>query len=319
MGSCCCLPSFRTKADGSPIASLSRCRDRLCPLCADRRGGQATNRTCAVVERFNAPRFITLTLKHKDATLECELARLHVALKKLRADKAWAKRVVGGVYGVEVTRNTKQRQWHVHVHLIVDGEYFPHEVLKAVWLACTGDSFIVEVQMVKDRRKTARYISRYVSKPVDLESWSAEEVREYAAAMHGRRLLQTFGAAHNVKIDDDEEPAEDPGTKHLCSAMKLFTAVRSGSKHAAEAARILAAVNRDLSFATGTHWLPSPDAKHPTADQVKYAVRVLAAIEAVLADAPDDDAIQALLEDVEGPDPHAAASIQYVIPEPPLQ
>lgn len=299
MGQCCCLPSFRTKADGSPLASLARCRDRLCPLCADRRGAQATERTIEIVKRFNSPRFFTFTLKHRAESLKEMLARLAAALQALRKEKAWTKRVWGGVTGVEVTRNQKTKQWHAHAHVIADGEFFPQEVLKATWLKVTGDSFIVSVEAIADRRKTARYISRYVSKPVDVEQWTPEEIREYALAMHGRRLLQTFGNAHNVKVDDDEDHTFDPGTTHLCSSQKLLQARSTGLAHAERAAKILSALGRDLSIAAGEPWTYQAIRQMPVAENQQYAMAVLRAIDFLDPSCWSDSAIEAWFDDTD--------------------
>jgi len=318
MGCCCCLPSFRIDSNGKPLASLARCRDRLCPLCADRRGRQATARTIEVVKRFNAPRFITLTLKHRDATLKAELKRLHEALQKLRGDKAWTKRVFGGVYGVEVTRNTKARQWHVHVHLICDGEFFPHEVLKALWLACTGDSFIVDIAIVKDRAKTARYISRYVSKPVDVQTWAASEIREYATAMHGRRLLQTFGNAHNAQVDADVPEVDHATTSPLCSSMKLMSAVSAGSKHAAEAARIIGSLGFDYAVAANVPHIVCMPRVQATPEQLAWAIRVLKAVDACQTAIATDRLIRDLICEPGDADNHIAASVTYYQPSPGL-
>jgi hypothetical protein len=316
MGCCCCLPSFRLNLQGKPVASLARCRDRLCPLCADRRGRQAAARTVDIVKRFNAPRFITLTLKHNQAPLAAELARLHESLKKLRAHKTWTKRVFGGVYGVEVTRSHKTASWHVHVHLIVDGEFFPHEVLKALWLSVTGDSFIVDIAIVKDRTKTARYISRYVSKPVDVDTWEPAEIREYALAMHGRRLLQTFGNAHNVKVDDDEPEVDHRTTTHLCSSAKLISAVAAGSSHAREASNILAAMSIDHAVACGITRKSGDRPPAPSPERVDYAIRVLQAVDAVNTTIASDRIVSDFLSSVNDADPHAAASIGAYLPTP---
>lgn len=254
MGQCCCLPSLRLTAEGHVAPSLSRCRDRLCPLCASRRGQQAAWRTCSVVAKFNAPRFLTLTLAHRQETLREMFTRLHAYIKELRDQHFWRKAVWGGIFGFEVTRNTKTGSWHCHVHAIIDGEFMPQAVLKAAWQKITGDSFIVDIRAIPDRHKAARYISRYVAKPIDCSAWLPADLREYATAMHGRRLLQTFGNAHNVKADDDIETEPSAGSSHLCTAQQLREALTAGDPGAERATKLLARMGRDYAPIVGVTW-----------------------------------------------------------------
>jgi hypothetical protein len=254
MGMCCQGPTLRASSNGQVCTSLARCRDRLCPLCGERRGRQASVRTHAIVQRFNSPRFLTLTLRHRGEPLREMLDRLHVCIAKLRRETRWKESVLGGVFGFEVTRNTKAGEWHAHAHIIVEGSYFPHPVLKALWLKITGDSHIVDVRAVADRKKAAAYISRYVAKPVDVTSWCGAEIREYAAAMHGRRLLQTFGIAHNAKLDDDAFDERPTGSTHLCTAFGLARAVAAGVPKALRAKSLLTKMGRDFATIAGEPW-----------------------------------------------------------------
>lgn len=272
MGLCCVAPHLRITAAGTPVPILGRCRDRLCPLCQDRRGRQAAARSIALVASMNAPRFITLTLLHSDAPLHQQLDRLYSSLASLRELKFWKKRVKGGIYGVEVTLNTSTKQWHAHVHVVADGQYMPHDGLKKAWLSITGDSFIVHIKAVPDRERAARYIARYVAKPADLARWSPAQIVEYAEAMHGRRLLQTFGSMHNRPVDDDEEP--DHGTDYLADPARLTEADQAGDPEARSARLTLSRLGTDFNAALGVHkvappgWFDNP----PDADAVAAAV-----------------------------------------------
>lgn len=278
MGLCCVTPTIRLVQPGSVAAALGRCRDRLCPLCATRRGAQASIRTEKLVKSMNAPRFMTLTLAHRDANLDDELSRLHAGLKTLRATKLWSKKVRGGVFGFEVTFNAQRSQWHVHVHAIYDGSYFPQSVLKDVWHKITGDSFIVDVRTVPDRRSAANYIAKYVAKPVEVERWPESAVREYAAAMKGRRLLQTFGSAHKAVIDDDDDDADDRTSKHGCYAGQLIDLSDAGCPHSRRVRSILARMSFDTATAMHEQYDPTGVNGPPDAAEVALAMTVVRAI-----------------------------------------
>lgn len=184
------------------------CHDRWCPACAKSR---------AMVLRCNLEplikgkvvRFITLTLKHDDAFLTDKLDRLHECFQALRKLQLWKNSVVGGVAFIEVKHNSESRAWHPHIHVLCVGTYLRQDLLKAAWLAVTGDSSIVDIRLVKDETTVARYVTKYLTKPGDnslyRDDWALDEA---IRALKGRRLVTTFGTwrghalLKNASMDD---------------------------------------------------------------------------------------------------------------------
>lgn len=265
LGLCCSTPSLRLKGDGSPYAALQRCRDRLCPLCSDRRGKVAAGKTADLVATFNAPRFITFTTRARPDPLLLRLRHLIVAFQRLRQTPEWRSWVKGGIYALEVTWNPRAETWHPHLHVIADGEFIPHAKLRKLWQALTGDSFIVDVRAVPDRSKAAAYIARYVAKPQDVHKWPPERIREYAQTLHGARMLQPFGTALGIKLDADADPQDGKPSTHLVHGMALIRAAESGDGQAEWARTQLAGLGRDVAAAVGidrkpgTLLYPTPD------------------------------------------------------------
>lgn len=251
LGACCCCPSFRSSESSKITVNLARCRDRLCPLCSYRRGFQATAKVMSLTNTFNAPRLLTLTLKATDAPLKATVFRLFNRFAALRAMKGWSSRVIGGVWTLEITRNATTGQWHPHLHIIADGEFFPQPLLKTLWLEATGDSFIVDVRSIHDRREAARYVAAYLAKPCDVAAWPASAIAEYALALHGRRLMQPFGTARSVDLDDDEEAEAIEKTTLLCTAHTLQAACSANHGPALHAREILARMGIDHAIACG--------------------------------------------------------------------
>jgi hypothetical protein len=249
LAACCCCPTFRTSPDTRIGVSLSRCRDRMCPLCSRRRGSQATAKVAAITHTFDAPRLLTLTLRSNNDGLEKCVRRLFSCFGELRSLKGWTTRVHGGIWTLEVTRNAQTAQWHAHLHLICDGDFFPQPLLKTLWHQVTGDSFIVDVRAVHDRAEAARYVAAYLSKPLDAASWPPEAIAEYAAALHGKRLMQPFGTARSVSLDEDA-PDHDPAKSlPLCHAHCLQQACSAGYEPARTARDIVARLSPDHSIA----------------------------------------------------------------------
>ena len=210
---CCAFPVIWIDGDGKPSVSLGRCRDRLCPLCSAARGRESGKRTAALVATMDSARFITLTVPHRDRLLRDQLDQVMDMFRELRKTETWKHYVRGGVWALEITFNAETMQWHPHIHVIADGTYFPQPELKAEWSRIIGEEPIVDVRAVHSRRDAAFYIAKYVSKTVDLDTWTEVQIREYADAMHRRRTIHTFGNCHGVSTEAD--PADEtptPGT-----------------------------------------------------------------------------------------------------------
>lgn len=244
MADCCRLPQICETSDGRPGLALGRCRDRMCPLCQWHRGQEASRRIVELVRTIDAPRLITLTIKSSDELLGVQLDRMFAAFAKLRRLDAWKRHVRGGVWAIEVTFNQQTGQWHPHIHIIAEGSYFPHETLKSAWLACTGDSSIVDLRKVNDRRDAARYISAYVSKPCSLDKLPDSRLIEYADALHRRRLTGTFGCLHAARVQRKEDAGDPPSIAPLISARRLNDLVDSGNEAAIFCVGVFAAYGR---------------------------------------------------------------------------
>jgi hypothetical protein len=260
---CCAYPTVIELSSGVPGIRLGRCRDRLCPLCARLRGQRCAAKTVAVVKQMNAPRFLTLTLRPENRTLAETVAFLQESFRTLRRTQLWKRCVTGGVYALELTWSRADNHAHLHLHAIIDGNYIPHGLLKNAWQNITGGSEIVDIRSVHDREQSAAYISKYVAKPIDLERWTEEQIREYAAAMHSVRMLQTFGKAHGKNIDAAEEEEPVSAVAPLISVAKLRRAIDAADPVAIDAARRLHALGGWWRHVLPPPAEPLPELKEP--------------------------------------------------------
>ncbi|MBA7541786.1 hypothetical protein ES705_34102 [subsurface metagenome] len=185
---------------------LNRCRHKLCPLCARARSAHVADQLHALLVAMPRPRTILITVKSTTMPLGDQLADLRNWFKKLRDTAAWKKSVAGGAYTLEITINPKTHLWHPHLHIVYDGEFFPVKVLRNAWRKITGDSYIIGVQDVGDKLGMARELAKYIGKPQHIEIFSDAELCEYAFAINGKRMVQTFGNCHGRTVED-----KDPG------------------------------------------------------------------------------------------------------------
>jgi hypothetical protein len=243
MAGCCACPSLAEWSDGSIKASLPTCRKRCCPHCDKRRSRELALRVEFLIKEMNAPRFLTITLKSSNEPLKDQVKRMRASFAKLRRTKVWKRCVIGGIYGVEITRNPQTRAWHPHLHIVFDGLYAPQKELSDAWLKATGDSSIVDIRRISDRRNFARYITKYILKGDSSSKdraanknvfalWPYRAIREYVDALIGSRMIHTFGSLHNVKAEEEETEESVSQDTILCPASMIFTAAQDGDKTA---------------------------------------------------------------------------------------
>ena len=219
---CCRSPFIYANSSSKPVLSLQTCKDRMCPRCQRARAQKVVRKVEALVMGYNAPRFLTLTLKHRGAeSLKDMLNRLAHAFRTLRASPFWKRNVTRGVYTVEVTWNRERREWHAHLHSIIDGDFMKQGELVKLWKSITLDSTIVHIEAVHDRQRQARYISKYVAKPCDGATWHEEQLCEFALATHGRRMVHTFGKSHGKPIEAEKSDVTQKISSPLLSLRAL--------------------------------------------------------------------------------------------------
>jgi hypothetical protein len=175
------------------------------------------------------------------------------AFKVLRLQKYWRQNVTKGVWSIEVTRNRNLGTWHAHLHLLIEGNFIPQVKLSEMWETATQGSMIVDIRAVHDREQTAKYIAEYVSKPFNVESWQPAEICEFANAMHGRRLVHTFGQAHGAKVDPAEEEETFPASELIGPLSYIAKACDQGdpkARHAMEILRRMGPIWADASGQT---------------------------------------------------------------------
>lgn len=213
--SSCCANAFLhiETATGEARPWLARCGSRLCPFCGKARRSRVADQVHQLVKPMKAPRHITLTYRSRDESLRVQLQSMRAALSKLRRTPAWRSRVTGGVYAIEITRNPNTELWHPHLHLIVDGAYFPQPLLAQLWSECMEGGEHVWIRKVDSTKAAAWEISKYIGKPPPSEAWPDRATLDYAFAVHGTRMLQGFGNCHGKTTPEpDEPPAEqEPG------------------------------------------------------------------------------------------------------------
>lgn len=235
----------------------------------------------AAARKADDVRLITLTAPDDTRPLADRLDDLYEAFRRWRRLNATKRHVRGGIAVVEVTRNHAKGTWHPHIHVLCDGNFWCQKAVAASWsIACPG-AVVVDIRKVHGLEGAGRYLAKYVAKEGNLSRLTPEEVREYAAAMHRRRLVLTFGSLHGSSVaDDDEEETSLLAEECVTTPTVLANLCQDPASRERRALRVLATVERRLIAAMGDFWEPwEHDAMQgePDPQTVRRAASVLIA------------------------------------------
>lgn len=188
------------------ILLCNKCHNRHCQACAQ----EKRRSLVAAVRARIAPirqhvRFLTLTLRCQPVPLKDQFDRLLASFRRLRQRTFWRKHCRGGIFFVELKLGENSQKWHVHLHLLVEGEFLKQPDLAAEWHAVTGDSYIVDIRGLHDDDRIASYVAKYATKPLHPNVVrSPSHLDECIAAVEGRRLVQCFGTWKGIDADSAE-------------------------------------------------------------------------------------------------------------------
>lgn len=207
-----------------------RCKDRWCDACAAER-----RRTICRNLRESLPsgrlRLLTLTLRSSDTPLAGQVDRIYHSFRRLRRSSTIKKYITGGISFLELTYNTERQQWHPHLHVICTGTFIPQNVVREAWHKITGDSWIVDVRMIRDSDHAANYVAKYASKAISPGIWTRDDIfLEAMTTLEGRKLFCTFGILSKLKLSS--KPADDCGWQTVDTLKVLLLKAQRGDTDA---------------------------------------------------------------------------------------
>ena len=205
----------RHKLTGHVRIASKQCRLRDCPMCGIARMEFVAHQILPWMIKAKNPKLLTLTIKHTDDPLIEQIEYLKKSFKKLRQRKFWKDHVAGGFWFFQVTFNQKNKQWHVHLHIILDSTYMLNIELQRLWRQITGSSFILKINVIEDYAQCVKHHARYVARPLKLTDLPEDRWPEYYEAFNGIRLVTSFGSARSVSLrptrPDDADMWENVG------------------------------------------------------------------------------------------------------------
>jgi diadenosine tetraphosphate (Ap4A) HIT family hydrolase len=173
------------------------CEFRLCPDCGRRRSRKLQNKYLPMMRAFLRHRQVTpvhlvLTQTHRKETRKQSAKRIKDAFTKLQRRSFWKEFFKGGTWSLEFTKD-KNGLHHTHLHIIgFRRKFFDIELLRSEWLAVTGDSHVLHLKPIQDIAAGLREVVKYVSKPLDIRRFGADDLREFLK-LKNMRMFGTFG------------------------------------------------------------------------------------------------------------------------------
>jgi len=152
------------------------CKNRFCTLCLAIRKADIINRYLPVIQTWEQPYFVTLTIKAFGANRLNYLMRKILRAFQLINDKYRKRHLRGkgikliGIKSLECNFNPEKKTYNPHLHLIVGNKEMA-DTLISEWLALWG------------RAKSYKYVSRYAQKaePVHDKETALIEIVKYGS------------------------------------------------------------------------------------------------------------------------------------------
>ena len=192
----CASQFYVYSIDGNLRLFPSLCRQRACPICQQVRSRKLRQRFLKEFALFKQPRFLTLTIRKQRGDFKTNLGHIRRSFTRLRARKEWKRHVTKGLWCLQYTIDQDSGAYHVHLHMIIDGRYFPHSNIKCLWAKVTGDSTHVDI-----RKATKRHV-KYLAKDIfknGLEVPGPSKLLEHLDTLKHVRLFGTFGVKPTPK------------------------------------------------------------------------------------------------------------------------
>ena len=189
--------------------SPNHCDVRACANCNVHRSRGALRRWGSIEDdvkgRGERLRFLTLTMRAVKGRTHGEArAIIMKAWRKLWRRKATRHYMRGVLRKLETTWSFENGWWHVHLHCVFEGRFWPQAELEGMWRDCIGGdedggAFIKEAYDVKE---LVKYSLKHHKVPAD-------KLVEWAQDMQGARELEFLGTWRGITYDEvQEEPTE---------------------------------------------------------------------------------------------------------------
>lgn len=191
---------IRNEETGKVRIAAKQCRLRWCYHCSEARQQFITQAISPWFTKALKPKLLTVTIRHSQKPLEEQIQFLYKSFAKFRNRKFLKSKIHGGVWFFQITYNQKRKEWHPHIHALLDAEYLDQIELVSLWRKITQTSEIVHIRAVHDPEKTLAHNARYAARPSALIKIPESLWPELFYSFDGKRIAGTWGNAKSISL-----------------------------------------------------------------------------------------------------------------------
>lgn len=226
---------WKSESTGKLKVRANHCHNRWCPRCrsyVQQRTRERIRKWLATAEQSSL-KFVTLTLKPSSRPLSDHLAHLLTSFRRLRKRHFWRALGAAGIGVAETTRGAEGRNWHLHLHLIIESPYCDARKLSAEWRLASKGSYIVKVKPVRrdqPQEKLVEYLAGYMAKePPGVAATDAKLVGEWVRALTANHWVVAFGKRKAAQEQTESvEPLDAGPWEYVAPLSTLILAARGG-------------------------------------------------------------------------------------------
>ncbi|MBA7688522.1 hypothetical protein ES703_97005 [subsurface metagenome] len=211
------------------------CRERWCPACGEVKKNLVARNCERYFSRQPVVRFLTITQRHSGTSLEEQIVLAKKNLLRFRRSKEWKKFVDGSVWFMQTKWSYKSCGWHVHFHMLLVGSYWPQKRLSEKWHKITGDSYIVYIEQVYEKklRSVIGDIARYAGLPANMLDVPAKHRQEVIRATERSRMCGATGVCRKgVALCQPKIKPDNSRWRRVCSWKTVQKFAMDGDKNA---------------------------------------------------------------------------------------
>jgi len=192
------------------------CSDFFCHRCRQNRAAKIFNKYIPYFRQAKDLKAICLTMRNRRYLTRAWVDEFRSYISKLIRLKFWKKAVRGGLYCFELTHNGYS--WHLHVHMVLDADFIPKQVLQAVWKKFTKTSWNTRVHWIPNGEKALRYMLKYAVKiPKDVPHKAMVN-----SVFRGIRLVAAFGTLYGFKVEKEPFVCPSCGNTHWLPEVEIY-------------------------------------------------------------------------------------------------
>ncbi len=215
--------NYRCEKCGNVIKSYITCKKRTCSHCARIRSAKLVKVYTPIVEAFEWPAFMTLTLPWvKSGEVKKWKGKLVRAFAKMRTWKRLG--IQRGIYAIEILKKDGDF-WYLHLHAVVDSKWIDQRELSEAWLKASEVGRIVHIRRIFKAEKACIEILKYQTKMWELtqdEKIFVDDVFRHS------RFVGSFGITR-PKIESHPQTCTICGGKMLLFEDDAYFRNASGS------------------------------------------------------------------------------------------